>query len=40
LTYDARGNLLRSVNQVKLQEQIRVRLGEGTLHCEVLEKGE
>jgi exodeoxyribonuclease VII large subunit len=38
LTYDARGNLLRSASQVELQEKIRIRLGEGTLRCQVLEK--
>jgi len=36
LTYDAEGTLLRSASQVELQEQIR--LGEGTLSCQVLEK--
>lgn len=39
LTYDAEGALLRSVNQVEVDEQIRVRLGEGNLNCRVLEKG-
>jgi len=38
LTYDAEGTLLRSASQVELQEQIRIRLGEGTLRCQVLEK--
>jgi len=38
LTYDAKGTLLRSATQVELQDQIRIRLGEGTLHCQVLEK--
>ncbi|KUO78136.1 MAG: exodeoxyribonuclease VII large subunit [Desulfosporosinus sp. BRH_c37] len=38
LTYDAEGTLLRSASQVELQEQIRIRLGEGTLSCQVLEK--
>jgi exodeoxyribonuclease VII large subunit len=38
LTYDAEGSLLRSASQVELQEQIRIRLGEGTLRCQVLEK--
>ncbi len=38
LTYDAEGTLLRASSQVELQEPIRIRLGEGTLHCQVLEK--
>ena len=38
LTYDAKGTLLRSATQVELQDQIRIRLGEGNLHCQVLEK--
>jgi len=38
LTYDQTGNLLRSVEQVECHQQIRVRLGEGSLRCEVLEK--
>ena len=38
LTYDAGGTLLRSASQVELQEQIWIRLGEGTLRCQVLEK--
>lgn len=38
LTYDAGGTLLRSASQVELQEQIRIRLGEGTLCCQVIEK--
>ncbi|GAB6156101.1 exodeoxyribonuclease VII large subunit [Desulfosporosinus burensis] len=38
LTYDQTGNLLRSVEQVECRQQIRVRLGEGSLRCEVLEK--
>lgn len=38
LTYDAEGLLLRSVSQVELHDQIQIRLGEGSLHCEVLEK--
>ncbi|SHI17247.1 exodeoxyribonuclease VII large subunit [Desulfosporosinus lacus] len=39
LTYNAEGLLLRSVNQAEVDEQIRIRLGEGSLHCRVLEKG-
>ena len=38
LTYDKEGNLLRSVDQTKRHQQIRVRLGDGSLRCEVLEK--
>lgn len=38
LTYDQEGNLLRSMDQVECHQQIRVRLGEGSLRCEVLEK--
>ena len=38
LTYDERGKLLRSASQVELQEQVRIRLGEGALRCQVLEK--
>src|SRR5665648_114679 len=38
LSYDVEGNLLRSTNQVEVQQQIRIRLGEGTLSCQVLEK--
>jgi exodeoxyribonuclease VII large subunit len=40
LTYDAEGTLLRSTSQVELQEEIGIRLGEGTLRCQVLEKEE
>ncbi|EGW36684.1 exodeoxyribonuclease VII large subunit [Desulfosporosinus sp. OT] len=39
LTYDAEGLLLRSASQVELHDQIQIRLGEGNLRCEVLEKG-
>ena len=39
LTYDMKGNLLRSAQNVELQEPIRIRLGEGSLRCQVLEKG-
>jgi len=38
LTYDTEGNLLRSTEQVKVDEQIRIRLAEGSLRCQVLEK--
>ena len=38
LTYDTEGTLLRSASQVELKEEIRIRLGEGTLRCQVLEK--
>jgi len=39
LTYDAEGTLLRSAGQVELHEQIQICLGEGSLRCQVLEKG-
>jgi len=39
LTYNAEGLLVRSVNQAEVDEQIRIHLGEGSLHCRVLEKG-
>ena len=39
LTYDTEGVLLRSVTQVELDKQIQVRLGDGSLRCQVLEKG-
>lgn len=38
LTYDADGKLLRSAQKVEVDEQIRIRLGEGSLYCQVLEK--
>lgn len=38
LSYDEEGNLLRSVDQAECHQQIRVRLGDGSLRCEVLEK--
>lgn len=38
LTYDSEGELLRSAQDVELNEQIRVHLGEGSLSCQVLEK--
>ncbi len=38
LAYNAEGLLLRSVNQVKLDDQVQIRLGEGSLRCHVLEK--
>jgi len=38
LTYNAEGQLLRTASQVKLRDPIRIRLGEGSLHCQVLEK--
>lgn len=38
LTYDAEGKLLRSYQKVKVDEKIRIRLGEGSLCCQVLEK--
>jgi exodeoxyribonuclease VII large subunit len=38
LTYDPEGNLLRSTRQVEVDEQIRIRLAEGSLRCQVLEK--
>ena len=38
LTYDAEGKLLRSAQKVKVDEKIRIRLGEGSLCCQVLEK--
>ncbi|MDR3586602.1 MAG: exodeoxyribonuclease VII large subunit [Desulfosporosinus sp.] len=39
LTYGAEGTLLRSASQVRLDEQVQIRLGEGSLRCQVLEKG-
>lgn len=39
LTYNAEGLLLRSVSQVELHDQVQIRLGEGSLRCQVLEKG-
>lgn len=39
LTYNAEGLLLRTVSQVELHERIKIRLGEGSLSCQVLEKG-
>ncbi|TGE34239.1 exodeoxyribonuclease VII large subunit [Desulfosporosinus sp. Sb-LF] len=39
LAYDEGGNLLLSAQKVELQEKIRIRLGEGSLRCQVLEKG-
>ena len=39
LTYNKEGNLLRSAQNVKLHEQVQIRLGDGSLYCEVLEKG-
>ena len=38
LTCDARGNLVRSAREVEVQEELRVRLGEGALRCQVLAK--
>ncbi|MDP4158579.1 MAG: exodeoxyribonuclease VII large subunit, partial [Bacillota bacterium] len=38
LTYDSEGNLLRSAQNVELDERVRIRLGEGSLCCRVLEK--
>ena len=38
LTYDAEGNLLRSVNNVELNERISIQLSKGRLHCSVTEK--
>jgi len=38
LTYDPEGNLLRSTRQVEVDEQIRIRMAEGSLRCQVLEK--
>ncbi|AET66716.1 exodeoxyribonuclease VII, large subunit [Desulfosporosinus orientis DSM 765] len=39
LTYLEDGTLLRSANNTEVGEQVRVRLGEGSLRCQVLEKG-
>ena len=38
LTYDARGHLVRSAREVEVQAEVRVRLGEGALKCQVLAK--
>jgi exodeoxyribonuclease VII, large subunit len=38
LTYDAAGNLIKSAQRVELDERVTVRLGEGSLNCQVLEK--
>jgi exodeoxyribonuclease VII large subunit len=38
LTYNMSGNLLRSTGQVEIDEQIRIRFGEGSIRCQVLEK--
>jgi exodeoxyribonuclease VII large subunit len=38
LTYNMAGNLLRSTGQVEIDEQIRIRFGEGSIRCQVLEK--
>ncbi|GAB6173904.1 exodeoxyribonuclease VII large subunit [Paradesulfitobacterium aromaticivorans] len=38
LAYDARGNLVRSAREVEVQAEVRVRLGEGALKCQVLAK--
>lgn len=37
---DKSGNLIRSIDQVELNQQIDVRLHKGRLHCEVLDKFE
>ena len=38
LAYDQEGNLLRSAYKVDVQDRIRIRLSEGSLFCQVLEK--
>lgn len=38
LTYGVEGNLLRSSDDAKLSEKIMIRLAEGKLYCQVLEK--
>jgi len=38
LTYNAEGQLIRSASQSERGDQVRIRLGEGSLHCQVLEK--
>ena len=38
LTYNKEGHLLRSAQNVGLHEQIQIRLADGSLRCEVLEK--
>lgn len=39
LTYTEDGTLLRSAEDTEVDDKIRIRLGEGSLHCRVLEKG-
>ena len=39
LTYNEDGTLLRSAQDIEVDNQIRIRLGEGSLSCRVLEKG-
>lgn len=39
LTYLEDGTLLRSAHNTEVGEQVRVHLGEGSLRCQVLEKG-
>lgn len=38
LTYNMSGNLIHSPRQVEVDEQIRIRFGEGSIRCQVLEK--
>ena len=38
LAYNMEGDLLRSAEQVELNEQLRIRFSEGSLRCQVLEK--
>ncbi|MBC2722371.1 exodeoxyribonuclease VII large subunit [Desulfosporosinus sp.] len=38
LTYNAEGQLIRSASQAERGDQVRIRLGEGSLQCQVLEK--
>ena len=39
MTYDTEGNLLRSMGQVEVGEQFRIRFARGSLRCQVVEKG-
>lgn len=39
LTYKEDGTLLRSIRNIEVNDPIQVRLGEGNLRCQVLEKG-
>ena len=40
LTYNDKGNLVKSIQHVEVKDHVKITLADGTLNCQVVEKEE